>query len=139
MKYKNLFRLGLKFGGGGPPTLPYYILCLVIFEYWKTWLKLVMLENLQACFILFFGGSFGPTLWKPVRLKENRCSSLKLVCWNLKFQDFLHAARWAYFENLVTKILYIVFFAFPPTLNHSEFPCFSFLVLWQISMWTLRK
>ena len=29
------------------------ILCLVIFDYWKTWLKLVMLENLQACFFNF--------------------------------------------------------------------------------------
>ena len=28
---------------------PYLILCLFIFDYLKTWLKLVMLENLQAC------------------------------------------------------------------------------------------
>ena len=48
-----------------------------------------------------------------------------------KIRRFFHTARWAYFENLVPKILYIVFFAFPPTLNHGVFPCFSFLVLWQ--------
>ena len=29
---------------------PCPILCLFIFDYWETWLKLVMLENLQACF-----------------------------------------------------------------------------------------
>ena len=72
-----------------------------------------------------------PNNFNPQKLKESRCSSLNLVCWNLNIQDFFHTARWAYFENLATEILYIVFFAFPPTLNHSEFPCFSYLVLWQ--------
>ena len=37
--------------GWGLVPHPYLILCLFIFDYWKTWLKLVMLENLQACFI----------------------------------------------------------------------------------------
>ena len=33
---------------------PCSILCLVIFDYnWGTWLKLVMLENVQACFSYF--------------------------------------------------------------------------------------
>ena len=29
--------------------------CLVICDYWETWLKLVMLENLQACFFIISG------------------------------------------------------------------------------------
>ena len=33
--------------GACPPPLPYPLL----FDYWETWLKLVMLENLQACSI----------------------------------------------------------------------------------------
>ena len=37
-----------------PHPHPYLILLLFIFDYWKTWLKLVMLENLQACFCLFW-------------------------------------------------------------------------------------
>ena len=45
-KSKNCFKLGLI--DLSPHPCP--ILCLVIFDYWKTWLKLVMLENLQACF-----------------------------------------------------------------------------------------
>ena len=40
----------VKTWGWGLVPHPYLILCLVIFDYWKTWLKLVMLENLQACF-----------------------------------------------------------------------------------------
>ena len=36
-------------------------ICLVIVDYWKTWLKLVMLENLQACFILTWPQF--PSLW----------------------------------------------------------------------------
>ena len=39
--------------GWGLVPHPYLIFCLVIFDYWKTWLKLVMLENLQACFSYF--------------------------------------------------------------------------------------
>ena len=38
--------------GWGLVPHPYLTLCLFIFDYWKTWLKLVMLENLQACFQL---------------------------------------------------------------------------------------
>ena len=37
--------------GWGLVPHSYLILCLFIFDYWKTWLKLVMLENLQACWI----------------------------------------------------------------------------------------
>ena len=36
-------------------------ICFVIVDYWKTWLKLVMLENLQACFILTWPQF--PSLW----------------------------------------------------------------------------
>ena len=39
-----------KIWGWGLVPHPCPILCLVIFDNWKTWLKLVMLENLQACF-----------------------------------------------------------------------------------------
>ena len=54
---KKCIKLGLidppKFGDWGlPPPLSCLILCLVIFYYWETWLKLVMLEHLQACFLL---------------------------------------------------------------------------------------
>jgi hypothetical protein len=48
-KKKNWIKLGLidlpKFGVGAPTPAIYN-------EYWETWLKLVMLENLQACFYL---------------------------------------------------------------------------------------
>ena len=43
-----------KIWGWGLVPLPCPILYLVIFDYWKTWLKLVMLENFQACFFFFF-------------------------------------------------------------------------------------
>ena len=29
--------------------VPCHILCLFIFDYWETWLNLVMLEHAQAC------------------------------------------------------------------------------------------
>ena len=35
--------------GGGLVPHPYLILLFFIFDYWKTWFKFVMLENLQAC------------------------------------------------------------------------------------------
>ena len=38
--------------GWGLAPHPTPVGCLFIFEYWKTWLKLVMLENLQACYRL---------------------------------------------------------------------------------------
>jgi hypothetical protein len=34
----------------GLATHPCHILCLVIFDYWETWLKPAMLEHVQACF-----------------------------------------------------------------------------------------
>jgi hypothetical protein len=53
-KIKNWIKLGFidlpKFGSGGLAgacSLPYPF--LVIFDYWETWLKLVMLEHIQAC------------------------------------------------------------------------------------------
>ena len=48
--------------GWGLVPHPYLILLLFIFDYWKTWLKLVMLENLQAC--LKFSFEFEP--WKKM-------------------------------------------------------------------------
>ena len=48
--------------GWGLVPHPYLILCLFIFDYWKTWLKLVMLENLQACLLLSFNKSV-KVLW----------------------------------------------------------------------------
>ena len=84
-------------------------------------------------FILFLAGHLSHLCGSRFDWKKTDVLVLNLFRWNLKFQDFFHSARWAYFENLVAEILYILhsFFAFPPTLNHSEFPCFSFLVLWQ--------
>ena len=53
-KNKNWIKLRLidlsKLRSGDFPH-PCPILCLVIFDYWKTRLKLVMLENLQSCFL----------------------------------------------------------------------------------------
>ena len=56
--WSNLMKL-LKLGGGGlSPTPTLFFDLLNIFDYWKTWLKLVMLENLQACFRCLFDLSF---------------------------------------------------------------------------------
>ena len=65
MKYKNWVKLELidlpKFGGGGlspTPALSFALSSLIIE---KTWLKLVMLENLQACFLLLSNFGHFPT------------------------------------------------------------------------------
>ena len=51
-KNRNWIKLGFidlpKFAGGGLSPIPAISFCLA-FDYWKTWLKLVMLENLEAC------------------------------------------------------------------------------------------
>ena len=85
---------------------PYLILCLFIFDYWKTWLKLVMLENLQACFmkISWIGPWvsrigwckwhwFGST-YMVVRL-SNICSKTGLKCIFCVFRLFLSLCRTA--------------------------------------------
>ena len=55
---KNWIKLGLIDLSKLVPQ-PCSILCLVIFDNWKTWLELVMLENLQACFFCFVQNLFG--------------------------------------------------------------------------------
>ena len=60
--------------GWGLVPHPYLILCFVIFDYWKTWLKLVMLENFQACFVKIS--------W---RLKFSR--TIELDSWNLETKN----------------------------------------------------
>ena len=47
-------RINWSVWGWGLVPHPCPILSLVIFDYWKTWLKLVMLENLQACLLRKF-------------------------------------------------------------------------------------
>ena len=74
MKYKNWVKLELidlpKFGGGGlspTPALSYALSSLIIE---KTWLKLVMLENLQACFLKLHFAS----LYSEIKKKIGRNS-----------------------------------------------------------------
>ena len=38
----------------GVAPLPCPILCIVIFDYWETWLKLVMFEHVQTCLNKWF-------------------------------------------------------------------------------------
>jgi hypothetical protein len=60
-------------GGGLSPTP-------ALSDHWKTWLKLVMLENLQACFYLgLLYGSFNPEFHKNFRAGKNLLVGLKLV------------------------------------------------------------
>ena len=103
----NLIKL-LKLGVGA--------LWLVIFDYWKTWLKLVMLENLQACFIIFSanmdkkynlrmlcngGNSFDHQQHEP-RMKRALLFSHSVTrsCHERRHHSYLdNAERWCYFAD----------------------------------------
>ena len=57
---KNCIKLGLT--DLPCPALPCpNILCLVIFDNWETWLKLAVLEHVQAC---LYGGVMAGKNWK---------------------------------------------------------------------------
>ena len=53
--------------GWGPVPHPCPILHLINFDYWETWLKVIMLENFQACFfpipILFVVSRSEKLIW----------------------------------------------------------------------------
>ena len=58
MKKKKLHQIRINlsakiWGWWGLVPHPCPILCLVIFDYWETWHKLVMLEHVQACWSKF--------------------------------------------------------------------------------------
>ena len=87
--------------GWGFVPHPCPIFCLVIFDYnWETWLKLVMLENFQACF-----------LQSPNNLTKNFTKHLLKSCLVLRLKLYLfgtfvstyyiwnHAELWYAYKN----------------------------------------
>ena len=71
-KEKNCLKMGLiylaKFGGGGLTPTP-----TLTFSYWKTWLTLVMLEHVQACF--------------PKDDTDGRKTYIACCCWQMAFKQ----------------------------------------------------
>ena len=71
--------------GWGFVPHPCPILCLVTFDYnWETWLKLVMLENFQACFFKFAENEKSIQVWEhyEINISVQRKISY-LGSWNL--------------------------------------------------------